>query len=98
MQRAVDGGICASWIRRARRDGDLWQEQDVPLIEASEQYLVQVMSNGTLCREETVPRPQWSYSAAAQASDGVLGAFELQVAQISDRFGAGPFKRIVVDE
>lgn len=98
VQRAVDGGIWASWIRRARRDGDLWQEQDVPLTEASEQYLVQVMSNGMLCREETVSRPQWSYSAAAQASDGVLGGFELQVAQISDRFGAGPFKRIVVDE
>jgi hypothetical protein len=44
--------------------------------------------------EATVTVPQWSYSAAQQASDGATVPFRIEVAQVSDRFGPGPFRGI----
>ena len=44
-------------------------------------------------REETVSAPQWVYTAAAQTADGLAGAVELRVAQVSALFGPGVFAR-----
>ena len=92
--RAADAGggdIAYSWIRRTRIDGDSWEGIDVPLGEETEAYLVRVMQGPTVLREFQVGAPGWTYGAAEQAADGLSGAFELYVAQISATFGAGIF-------
>ncbi|MEL6645102.1 MAG: glycoside hydrolase/phage tail family protein [Pseudomonadota bacterium] len=88
------GGEVFSWIRRTRVDGDSWQGVDVPLGEGAERYLVRVEAGGAVLREEMVTAPGWAYGAAARASDGVVGPYEIAVAQVSESFGAGPFRRI----
>lgn len=92
------GGVTASWVRRTRLDGDSWQSSEVPLGEAQELYRVQVSVNGAVLREADVTSPSWSYGAAQIAADGVTGSFEIAVAQVSDRFGPGPYRRILVNE
>jgi hypothetical protein len=91
------GGIELSWIRRTRIDGDRWDGLDVPLGEAAERYLVRVVAGGAVRREEQVYVPFWTYSSAMRAADGVTGAFDVEVAQISDRFGPGLKARIGID-
>ncbi|MEO1452401.1 MAG: glycoside hydrolase/phage tail family protein [Pseudomonadota bacterium] len=88
------GGEVFTWVRRTRVDGDSWQGLDVPLGEGVEQYLVRVEAGGALVREAFVNAPSWTYRAADQASDGVTGPYEVAVAQVSESFGAGPFRRI----
>lgn len=90
------GAVDLRWTRRTRIDGDSWQGIDVPLGEASEAYLVRVIADGAIVREESVGTPQWSYSAAAQAADGVGGGYMLAVAQVSQSFGPGLFAQIAV--
>ncbi|WP_170329445.1 baseplate megatron protein TIM-barrel domain-containing protein [Ruegeria arenilitoris] len=89
--RAVSDGTGdqVTWIRRTRLDGDDWAGLDVPLAEESESYLVQIRVNGTLVREQVVSEPNWFYSTAAQAADGVSGAYEVRVAQVSASYGPG---------
>ncbi|WP_102224355.1 baseplate multidomain protein megatron [Acidimangrovimonas sediminis] len=98
--RAVVGAdlwVRTGWTRRTRIDGDSWQGYDVPLGESREAYLVRVVLNGGIVREEVVVTPEWAYSPAARDADGTLGAgFSLAVAQISDSFGPGPFAQVVV--
>ncbi|MEM6578366.1 MAG: glycoside hydrolase TIM-barrel-like domain-containing protein [Pseudomonadota bacterium] len=85
-----------SWIRRSRIDADTWEGEDVPLGEESERYLVRVLQGATLLREETTTAPGWTYTAAAQAADGLVGGYDISVAQISARFGAGRFATLTV--
>ncbi|KIC08355.1 phage host specificity protein [Leisingera sp. ANG-M1] len=85
--------IEVSWIRRTRIEGDSWDLAEVPLGEEVEAYRIRVMRGTTVLREETAAAPQWSYSAAGQAADGVLAGDVLEVAQLSARYGAGPAAR-----
>ncbi len=96
--RRRSGDLDFTWIRRTRIDGDRWDGIDVPLGETAERYLVRVVSAGFVRREREVAVPFWTYSAAAQSEDGVTGAFAVEVAQISDRFGPGLRARIEIDE
>ena len=91
------GDLAVSWVRRTRIDGDGWGTE-VPLGEAFERYLVQVIAGGNIRREVEVSAPAWTYPAADQAADGVTAPFTVAVAQISDRFGPGLFRRIEIDE
>ncbi len=88
--------IDVSWIRRTRIDGDSWESVEVPLGEAGESYLVRVMDGGTVVRETTVGGANWTYLATDQALDGVMAPFQIAVAQISNRFGAGVFEVLEV--
>ncbi len=95
VEQDAGGDLSASWIRRTRVvDGSDWALDEVPLGEESEAYLVRVMQGASLLRETTVFGPHWSYSAAAQAADGLSGAARMEVAQISARYGPGLFARI----
>ncbi|MEM6481353.1 MAG: glycoside hydrolase/phage tail family protein, partial [Pseudomonadota bacterium] len=85
-----------SWIRRGRIDADTWEGEDIPLGEESERYLVRVLQGDTLVREVTTSTPSWTYTAAAQTTDGIIGSFDISVAQISARFGAGRFATLSV--
>ncbi|MEL6521107.1 MAG: glycoside hydrolase TIM-barrel-like domain-containing protein, partial [Pseudomonadota bacterium] len=96
--RDVSGDLHVRWIRRTRIDGDSWAGFEVPLGEGAELYLIKVVSAGTALRTELVGTPSWTYSAVDQASDGVTGPFDIQVAQVSDRFGPGPFRRITIND
>ncbi len=78
-----------AWVRRTREGGDSWQGFDVPLGEAFEAYLVQVMDGGVALRETQVSGPAWTYSAAEFAADNPGPNAVLEVAQISERFGPG---------
>lgn len=89
----VAGDILLNWVRRSRIDGDVWQSLEIPLGEDREAYLVRVLSAGSLLREVEVASPEFVYTNAMQASDGASGAVDFDIAQISDRFGAGPFIR-----
>ncbi len=91
------GDLVVTWVRRTRIDGDSWEGTDVPLGESTEAYRVQVIQGGTTIRDETVGSPTWTYTAADQAADGVVAPYQIDVAQISDRFGPGFSKRIDID-
>ncbi|MDA5094412.1 glycoside hydrolase TIM-barrel-like domain-containing protein [Aliiroseovarius sp. KMU-50] len=83
------GGQRFNWVRRTRLDGDQWGMGDVPLGETNEQYQLRVLNGGVIVREEQVSSPEWVYTAAQIAEDGITGAYRVEVAQISDRFGPG---------
>jgi len=93
---APEADLRLSWVRRTRIGGDRWDIPDVPLGEETERYLVRVAQGDTVLREETVSVPEWSYPAAAQAADGLAGAFELRVAQVSGLFGPGAVARLAL--
>ncbi|MEO1197238.1 MAG: glycoside hydrolase/phage tail family protein [Pseudomonadota bacterium] len=88
------GGVGVSWIRRTRIDGDSWAGLDVPLGEARELYLLRVVQSGSILREVTLSAAEFDYTAALRSADGVGATFDIEVAQVSDRFGPGPFRRI----
>jgi len=94
---AAGGDRQLSWIRRTRIDGDSWASVEVPLGEAAESYLVQILQGQALLRSTTVSTPVWTYTQGQQVADAVTLPFTVQVAQISDRYGAGLFKGIVID-
>ncbi|QUS35161.1 baseplate megatron protein TIM-barrel domain-containing protein [Falsirhodobacter algicola] len=89
----MEGGTLG-WVRRTRIDGDSWQSYEVPLNETAEQYMVRVIREDTILHEVVVTAPEWTYAAADRAADGE--GCHVAVAQISDRFGPGPFATIAV--
>jgi hypothetical protein len=97
--RAVDlaGDLAVSWIRRTRIDGDSWESLEVPLGEASERYLLRITDASGTLREDTLATPHFTYTAAMRAADGALPPFQINVAQVSERFGPGPFARIEIN-
>lgn len=86
-------GLNVSWTRRTRLDGNSWSGIEVPLGEDREAYLLRVARGGTVLRELEVPAPLWTYTAAMQAEDRP-GPVEIAVAQLSDRWGPGPFRSL----
>ncbi|WP_415184446.1 baseplate multidomain protein megatron [Phaeovulum sp.] len=97
--RAVWAGndLSLGWVRRTRIDGDSWAAVDVPLGEGREGYLLRVVQEGTIRREVMTATPSWVYPEALRAGDGLSGPFEIQVAQLSDTYGPGPFARIDIN-
>jgi len=93
---AVGSDIAVSWIRRTRVDGDSWEGVEVPLGETVERYLLRVKSGSAILREVFRSVPDWTYAAADQVADGVSAPFTIEVAQISDSFGPGPFESVEI--
>jgi hypothetical protein len=89
------GDIRLRWVRRTRIDGDSWFSPEVPLGEEREEYLVTLTGAGGPFRQVRVTAPEWIYSAADRALDGVSGPVTAAVAQLSVQFGAGPPARTV---
>jgi len=90
------GAIALDWVRRTRTDGDAWEPLEVPLGEDSEAYLLRVVKDGVIMREETLSAPTFSYGFAAQTADGAVAPFVVEVAQISATYGAGLFASTVI--
>lgn len=87
-----------NWIRRSRIDADSWDGTDVPLGEASEQYILRITDAGAIRREVVLSTPNFSYTDAMRASDGTFPDYFIEVAQVSERFGAGPIARIQIND
>ena len=96
--RDTGGDVSVRWTRRTRTEGDGWDGYEVPLGEEREAYLIRVIQSGGVIREVEVLRPEWIYSALDRGSDGLSGSYEIHVAQISDRFGPGPFASVTLGE
>ncbi|MEY3004974.1 MAG: hypothetical protein RLZZ491_2150, partial [Pseudomonadota bacterium] len=96
--RKLGADRIVSWVRRTRIDGDSWEGFDVALGETSENYVLRIVDPMGLRREEVLSAPGFAYSAAMRAADGTLSPYSVEVAQLSDRFGPGPFARIQIDE
>ncbi|AHM04753.1 GTA host specificity protein [Roseibacterium elongatum DSM 19469] len=96
--RRIGAARAVTWIRRSRIDADSWEGLDVPLGEASEMYLLRILDATGLRREETLATPAFTYTDAMRAADGTAPAYSIEVAQVSDRFGPGPFARIEIDD
>lgn len=92
------GDIDLSWVRRTRIDGDSWQGLDVPLGEAAEAYLVRVSMGGSVLRETTVTTPNWTYTTAQQSTDGATAPYSIEVAQLSETFGAGLTAKVDIND
>ncbi|MEH6833847.1 MULTISPECIES: baseplate multidomain protein megatron [Falsihalocynthiibacter] len=99
VQGKHDGAnLEVSWIRRTRFGGDTWSGIDVPLNEESESYILRVLDGNNIVREVTTTSSNYTYTTAQIAQDGVSAPFGLEVAQVSQRFGAGPFRRIEIND
>jgi len=70
----------------------------VPLGEEHQAYVVQVRSGDRVLREEIATTPEWTYSAAKRNEDGTDGRFVIEVAQLSARYGTGPFTNVKVGD
>ncbi|MGB5865909.1 MAG: glycoside hydrolase TIM-barrel-like domain-containing protein [Sulfitobacter sp.] len=92
----ADGVLDVTWIRRTRIDGDGWEALEVPLGEESEAYLLRIVKDGQVLREETLVAPTFAYAVQDRVEDGASEEFIIQVAQISATFGAGPVKQITI--
>jgi hypothetical protein len=98
LQAASDGagGHDFRWIRRTRIDGDSWQSVEVPVGEETEAYQVRIVQGAVIVAEYGVSIPLFSYTSAMQATDGVVGAYQVAVAQLSMQYGPGPFRTVDV--
>jgi hypothetical protein len=83
-----------TWIRRTRIEGDSWLSSEVPLGEDGERYLVRIYSGMTVLRAAEVSLPAWTYTSAMQAADSAFLGVTIAVAQVSTRFGPGPFRSV----
>lgn len=91
---SVSGDVTCTWTRRTRIDGDSWQSSEVPLAETSEAYRVRIIEGTTIMAEYPVSQPSFTYTATMQAADLVSAPFRVAVVQVSESFGAGPFRTI----
>jgi len=88
------GDLAIRWTRRTRIEGDPWERDDVPLGETYERYRLHILQGETLVRQVTVSEPFWTYPASLRASDALTGLWRIEVAQLSESFGPGPFARL----
>ncbi len=90
--KRVAEGIEISFLRRTRRDGDMWEGLDVPLGEVSESYIVECLgADGVVLRSFTVNGPSCFYPASLELADfGVpQSILRLCIAQLSASVGRG---------
>ena len=89
------GGARFHWLRRTRIDGDNWASAEVPLGEEREAYHLRVRRGAVVLREVEVAVPEWTYPPAWRQADGP-DPVTVEVAQLSARFGAGPYRAVQV--
>ena len=83
-------GVTFTWIRRTRLDGDSW-EGEVSLGEASEAYVVDILSGGGIVRTLSATAPSALYAAADELADfgAAQAALSIRVSQLSATVGRG---------
>ena len=93
---ALGGDVVLSWIRRTRIEGDSWDLPEVPLGEEAESYRVRVLRGAILLGEYLVSSPAWTYFSNTQLADGAVAGDQVEIAQISARYGAGLAARVTL--
>ena len=88
------GDVTLSWIRRGRIDADRWEGEDIPLGEDQERYRLRLLRGDRVLREEQLSQPSWVYAVSDQTTDAVAPGDQIEVAQISARYGAGAAGRL----
>ncbi|MCA1241369.1 glycoside hydrolase/phage tail family protein [Stappia stellulata] len=91
-ERIAGSGIAFSWIRRTRTGGDAWTTVDVPLGEAREAYLAELLDAGGLTvwsREVAAPSVVLSDAEELSVFGAPQSLVRLRVRQISDVVGPG---------
>jgi hypothetical protein len=68
-ERAADGDVALSWVRRSRIDADGWSGDDVPLDESSEAYRLQILDGDAAMRTVSVTTNTFVYTAAMELAD-----------------------------
>jgi hypothetical protein len=89
----IDGSIRIDWVRRTRLDGDSWLGADVPLSEDREAYHVRIIEGARVLREFNPTATSQIYSAGEWNKDGCPATFTAEVAQVSSRYGPGPYAK-----
>lgn len=99
LEAFADGssGYNIQWVRRTRINGDNWMGADVPLGEDTEKYVLRVIKPGAIVPEREISEPEFHYASSIMASEGITTPFEIEVAQLSQVYGYGPFKRIKIN-
>jgi hypothetical protein len=79
------------WLRRARIDGGWRDEVDIPLMEQSEAYDVEILNGAVIVRTFRTTTPQATYAAADQTTDfgSPPSSLSLKIYQISALVGRG---------
>ncbi|MEY8828069.1 glycoside hydrolase/phage tail family protein [Sedimentitalea sp. XS_ASV28] len=93
-----NGDLHFDWVRRTRIDGDSWDLPEVPLGEENETYVVRIWNGSTPVREITVGSTSWVYTRALQDADAARLPLRFEVAQVSVRYGFGPFASLDVGD
>jgi hypothetical protein len=88
---AATGDVTFTWVRRTRRDGDGWDQVEVPLDEASEAYELDILDGTAVKRTLAVTAPTATWTAAQQTADfgAPPGSVDVVVHQISRTVGRG---------
>ncbi|RJL05607.1 host specificity protein [Paracoccus aestuarii] len=81
-----------SWTRRSRIDGDGWDGADIPLGEEVERYLLRLSQGGQMIAEAQPLTTRWTVPDAVW-SQLQPGPLRVELAQMSQTFGRGPFAR-----
>ncbi|ACA20254.1 gene transfer agent (GTA) like protein [Methylobacterium sp. 4-46] len=100
LRRRESGDLDLSWIRRTRRDGDSWDQVEVPLAEETEAYAVDILSEtGAVRRRLAAAGPSLTYPVAEQAADfgGPVRRLTVAICQVSAAYGRGIPLRITLD-
>ncbi len=93
--RNAIGDLTVTWLRRTRTNGDSWLPEEIPLVEDSESYRIDILAssapNAATVRTITATSATTTYTAAQQTTD--LGApspaITLRISQLSRILGPG---------
>jgi hypothetical protein len=87
----IEEGVRITWIRRTRRGGDSWETAEVPLGEASESYLVEVLDEDVTVRTLSAASPEIIYENDSEIEDfgTPQSSLNVRVSQLSAVAGAG---------
>lgn len=89
FQYQSNGDTIFRWVRRGRIDADNWLGADIPLGEESEAYRVEIWQGGSLIRSTDVTEPLWLYPVVTRSGDVGTAPYQIRIAQLSTRVGAG---------
>jgi hypothetical protein len=93
-ERLSNNDLLFGWIRRGRADADSWLGEEIPLGEEREAYQVEIWRSDVLVRSVQVQAASWIYPGADRLSDLGSSDFQLRVAMVSSKIGAGDFASI----
>jgi hypothetical protein len=90
-KRTGGGDLIISWVRRARANGHWRDKVDVPLVEVTELYEIELFDGEDVVRTLTNTMPVITYSAADQIADfGIVQiGVSIKIYQLSDMVGRG---------